>query len=89
MKAQQARGASFDEGSIMDRAKSLLPILVPLFLSAIKRAEELAMAMEARCYHGGEGRTRLHELVYQKRDRVAMVLTVAIMVLALLMRDLA
>ena len=89
MKAQQARGASFDEGSIMDRAKSLLPILVPLFLSAIKRAEELAMAMEARCYHGGEGRTRLHELVYQKRDRVAMVLTVAIMVLALLMRGLA
>ena len=89
MKAQQARGASFDEGSIMDRAKSLLPILVPLFLSAIKRAEELAMAMEARCYHGGEDRTRLHELVYQKRDRVAMVLTVAIMVLALLMRGLA
>lgn len=89
MKAQQARGAAFDEGGIMARAKSLLPILVPLFLSAIKRAEELAMAMEARCYHGGEGRTRLHELVYEKRDYVALAITVAIMAMAFALRWVA
>ena len=74
MAAQKARGAAFDEGGLMDRARALLPILVPLFLSAINRASELAMAMEARCYHGGEGRTRLHELHYENRDRVAGIL---------------
>lgn len=86
MKAQAARGASFDEGGLMDRARALLPILVPLFLSAINRANELAMAMEARCYHGGEGRTRLHELHYAGRDRVAGLLILAILVVAALTR---
>lgn len=81
MAAQKARGAAFDEGGLMDRARALLPILVPLFLSAINRASELAMAMEARCYHGGEGRTRLHELHYENRDRVAGILVVLILAL--------
>lgn len=86
MKAQTARGASFDEGGLMNRARALLPILVPLFLSAINRASELAMAMEARCYHGGEGRTRLHELSYAGRDRIAGIVLVVILVVAGLSR---
>ena len=86
MAAQKARGAAFDEGGIMDRARALLPILVPLFLSAINRASELAMAMEARCYHGGEGRTRLHELHYENRDRVAGILVALILALAVASR---
>lgn len=86
MAAQKARGAAFDEGGLMDRARALLPILVPLFLSAINRASELAMAMEARCYHGGEGRTRLHELCYESRDRVAGILVVLILALAVASR---
>ena len=60
MKAQQARGADFDTGNLIQKAKSLIPILVPLFISAFRRAEELAMAMEARCYHGDEHRTRMN-----------------------------
>lgn len=86
MAAQKARGAAFDEGGLMDRARALLPILVPLFLSAINRASELAVAMEARCYHGGEGRTRLHELHYENRDRVAGILVVLILALAVASR---
>lgn len=86
MAAQKARGAAFDEGGLMDRARALLPILVPLFLSAINRASELAMAMEARCYHGGEGRTRLHELHYENRDRVAGILVALILALAIASR---
>ena len=86
MAAQKARGAAFDEGGLMDRARALLPILVPLFLSAINRASELAMAMEARCYHGGEGRTRLHELHYENRDRVAGILVALILALAVASR---
>ena len=86
MAAQKARGAAFDEGGLMDRARALLPILVPLFLSAINRASELAMAMEARCYHGGEGRTRLHELHYENRDRVAGILVALILALAVVSR---
>lgn len=70
MKAQTARGADFSSGGLVKRAKNLLPIMIPLFVSAFRRADELAIAMEARCYHGGEGRTRLHELVYQKKDIV-------------------
>lgn len=70
MKAQMARGADFESGSIFKRARALVPILVPLFLSSIQRASELADAMEARCYNGGEGRTRLHELKYEKRDLI-------------------
>lgn len=86
MAAQKARGAAFDEGGLMDRARALLPILVPLFLSAINRASELAMAMEARCYHGGEGRTRLHELHYENRDRAAGILVALILALAVASR---
>ena len=86
MKAQTARGASFDEGGLMNRARALLPILVPLFLSAINRASELAMAMEARCYHGGEGRTRLHELSYAGCDRIAGIVLIVILVVAGLSR---
>ncbi len=73
MKAQKARGADFETGSLLKRGKNLIPILVPLFISAFRRAEELATAMEARCYHGGENRTRLKELKYTKRDAWAWV----------------
>jgi energy-coupling factor transport system permease protein len=62
MKAQSARGADFDTGSLLDKAKSFIPVLVPLFVSAFRRADELAMAMEARCYRGSEGRTRMKQL---------------------------
>ncbi len=68
IKAQQARGASFDTGSIFKRAKALIPILVPLFISAFRRADDLALAMESRCYTGGDGRTRLHEIKFTKMD---------------------
>ena len=71
MKAQMARGADFESGNLIKRAKSLVPILVPLFVSAFRRANELAMAMEARCYHGGEGRTKMKPLKYKKRDGIA------------------
>lgn len=71
IKAQSARGASFDEGGLIKRAKAVVPLLVPLFVSAFRRADELAMAMEARCYSGGEGRTRLHVLKYGKNDAFA------------------
>lgn len=68
MKAQMARGADFESGNLMSRAKALIPLLVPLFISAFRRADELAMAMEARCYRGGEGRTRMKVLKYTKYD---------------------
>ena len=70
MSAQKARGADFETGSILDRAKALIPILVPLFVSAFRRADELAIAMESRCYHGGEGRTKLKVLKYTRLDVV-------------------
>lgn len=70
MKAQMARGADFESGNIVKRAKALIPLLVPLFISAFRRADELAMAMEARCYRGGEGRTRLKVLSYTRLDLV-------------------
>lgn len=76
MKAQTARGANFDEGGLIQKAKSMVPLLVPLFISAFRRANDLALAMEARCYHGGEGRTKLHPLRYQTRDYVAYVLMI-------------
>ena len=71
MKAQTARGADFESGNIVERAKAMVPILVPLFISAFRRASDLAMAMEARCYHGGEGRTKMKPLHYEKRDKLA------------------
>lgn len=74
MKAQQARCADFESGHLIQRMKSLIPILVPLFISAIRRANDLAMAMEARCYHGGAGRTKMKPLVYQKRDVAAYII---------------
>jgi energy-coupling factor transport system permease protein len=77
MKAQMARGADFESGNIFKRAKALVPILVPLFVSAFRRANDLAMAMEARCYKGGEGRTKMKPLVYAARDRVAYIVIFA------------
>lgn len=76
MKAQMARGADFQSGGIVQRAKSLIPILVPLFVNAFRRADELAVAMEARGYRGGEGRTKFKELHFGRADAVA--LTVAV-----------
>ena len=71
MKAQKARGADFESGNIIQKAKSLIPLLVPLFISSFRRADELAMAMEARCYRGGAGRTRMKELAFSSKDVVA------------------
>ena len=78
MSAQKARGADFESGNIFQRAKALVPILVPLFISAFRRADELATAMECRCYHGGEGRTALHVLRYQAADFVVLAAFVAL-----------
>ena len=78
MSAQKARGADFESGGIIQKAKALIPILVPLFISAFRRADELAVAMECRCYHGGEGRTKLHVLQYEGRDYLALVLGLAV-----------
>jgi energy-coupling factor transport system permease protein len=75
MKAQKARGADFETGNLLARAKAMTPLLVPLFVSAFRRAGELAMAMEARCYHGGEGRTRLRVLRYTKEDAQAFLIS--------------
>lgn len=83
-KAQMARGADFESGNLIQRAKSMIPLLVPLFVSAFRRAGELAMAMESRCYHGGEGRTRLRVLKYQKADLYAALISVAALVLTIL-----
>ena len=77
MKAQQARGADFESGNLMQRAKSLIPILVPLFVSSFRIAQELAMAMEARCYRGGKNRTRMNEIKLRKRDYIAIVFLIA------------
>ena len=71
MSAQKARGTDFSSGSLIQRARALVPILIPLFVSAFRRAEELATAMECRCYHGGEGRTRMKILKYSPKDFVA------------------
>ena len=84
MKAQTARGADFESGNLINRAKAMVPLLVPLFVSAFRRAGDLAMAMEARCYHGGEGRTRLRVLKCEKRDYIAcavVALLIAVVVL--------
>ena len=74
MKAQLARGADFESGNIVKKAKALVPVLVPLFVSAFRRAGDLAMAMEARCYRGGDGRTKMKPLIYKKRDAVAYII---------------
>lgn len=80
MSAQKARGADFESGNLVQKAKAMLPLLVPLFISAFRRADELAVAMESRCYHGGEGRTKLHVLHYAGRDYVAMMLGAVLIV---------
>ncbi len=78
MCAQKARGAQLDTGGLMKKAKALVPVLIPLFVSAFKRANELATAMECRCYHGGEGRTRLRQFKTAPRDYVAIVIMLAL-----------
>ena len=88
MSAQKARGADFETGSLMDRAKAMLPILVPLFVSAFRRADELAVAMESRCYHGGEGRTRMKQLKFAPRDFVALLLGAVVLGLMMAMKKL-
>ena len=83
-KAQMARGADFESGNLIDRAKAMIPLLVPLFVSAFKRANDLAMAMEARCYRGGDHRTRLRELKYTKLDLYGALAMAAYMVVIIL-----
>ncbi|MDX9872054.1 MAG: energy-coupling factor transporter transmembrane component T [Clostridia bacterium] len=87
MKAQQARGADFESGGLMTRARSLIPLLVPLFLSSFRRADELAMAMEARCYRGGENRTRMKALKMQSRDLIAFLMIILFAAACYLLRD--
>ena len=87
-KAQMARGADFESGNVIARAKAMIPILIPLFVSSFRRADELAMAMESRCYHGGEGRTKLHQLKLSKNDLVAVLVTLAVVALILIVQGL-
>ncbi|SHF08379.1 energy-coupling factor transport system permease protein [Caldanaerobius fijiensis DSM 17918] len=86
MKAQMARGADFESGNIIKRAKAMVPLLVPLFINAFRRADELAMAMEARCYRGGENRTRMRQLRIEKRDYVAIIVTIVMILLVVMDR---
>jgi len=86
MSAQKARGADFETGNLLQRAKALIPILVPLFVSAFRRADELAIAMESRCYHGGEGRTRMKQLKYAARDFIAYFLGILFVVVMAVLR---
>ena len=86
MSAQKARGADCESGNLIQKAKALIPILVPLFISAFRRADELATAMECRCYHGGEGRTKLHVLKYQRRDYIALTAGVLVVAAVLVLR---
>ena len=88
MKAQMARGANFEEGNVIQRAKAMIPLLVPLFVSAFRRANDLALAMEARCYRGGEGRTKMKPLRYQSMDRTAYLVLAAYLVLLIALRIL-
>ena len=85
MAAQKARGADLESGSLMQRAKALIPILIPLFVSAFRRAEELATAMECRCYRGGEGRTRLRQMQSGLRDYVALGVTCVFLAAAIIL----
>ena len=86
MKAQMARGADFESGNIIQRVKNLVPLMVPLFISAFRRANDLALAMEARCYHGGEGRTQMKPLRYKTRDYAAYGVLVAYLVCSIGLR---
>lgn len=84
MNAQKARGADFESGNLINRGKALIPILVPLFISSFRRADDLAIAMEARCYRGGEGRTRLRDLAYTFRDLIAVLVVTLVLVAVIL-----
>lgn len=84
MKAQMARGADFESGNILKKAKALVPLLVPLFISAFRRANDLAMAMEARCYHGDDGRTKMKPLHYAKRDYIAYIVVWLVLVICII-----
>ena len=86
MSAQKARGAAFDTGKLTERAKALLPLLVPLFVSAFRRADELATAMECRCYHGGEGRTRMKQLHFTRLDYVTLALFALVLAVVIVLR---
>lgn len=86
MKAQQARGADFESGNIIQRGKALIPILVPLFISAFQIAQDLAMAMEARCYRGGKGRTRMHEMTLSYMDFLGLILSLMFLALIIFER---
>lgn len=86
MKAQMARGAEFDTGGLVKKAKSLIPLLVPLFISAFRRADELAMAMEARCYRGDVNRTRMKQLLYQPVDYIAWSILLSYLVILIVLR---
>ena len=85
MKAQQARGADFESGNLIQRARAMLPLLVPLFVSAFRRADELAMAMEARCYRGGQNRTRMKSLHFTKLDAQAALCVGSVLALAVIL----
>lgn len=86
MSAQKARGADFETGNLLQKAKALIPILVPLFVSAFRRADELATAMECRCYTGGAGRTRLSPLKWHKRDTVGLLISLALLAAVIVLR---
>ena len=86
MKAQMARGADFESGNLIQKAKAMVPLLVPLFISAFRRATDLVMAMEARCYRGGEGRTKMKPLKYARRDRISYLLFAIYIGLVLVLR---
>ena len=87
-KAQLARGADFESGNVIARAKAMIPILIPLFVSAFRRADELAMAMESRCYHGGDGRTKLHQLKLGTNDMSAVLVTFGFILIILVAQGL-
>ena len=84
MKAQMARGADFESGNMLKRVKNMIPLLVPLFVSAFRRADDLAMAMEARCYNGGAGRTKMKPLTYTRRDYTAYIVVIGFLALTFL-----
>lgn len=88
MKAQIARGADFESGNLIQKAKNMIPLLVPLFISAFRRADDLAMAMEARCYHGGDSRTQMKPLIYEKRDYGAYAVVLVYLAADILIRVL-
>ena len=89
MKAQMARGADLDSGNLIQKVKSLIPILVPLFVAAVRRAGDLAMAMEAKCYNGSEGRTKMKPLKYSGQDRAAYMLILVYMAVMIALAVLA